>query len=348
MRGKILNFFQKEIDLEHIPGAALSISYKGEIIVEEIVGNRVVYPEKAPIKIDTVFDLASLTKVVGTLPAILRLIESGDVRLDDSIGYFLPEFAHNGKQDITIRHLLTHTSGLPAHKQYYLENLSTNQILERIYEQSLEYESGTKVVYSDLGLITLYKVIETVTGDTFAHFLEKEFLKPLEMFDTGFNPTFERERYAATEFSEKRNDYKHGIVHDDNTESMGGISGHAGLFSTLHDLQNYASMIENDGVFKGKRILSEAVLNLSRRNYTPFDSEYRGLGWILNSPTLSSCGDLFSNESYGHTGFTGTSIWFDPEIDLHVILLTNRVHFGRHPHILRLRPRLHNLIRSYF
>ncbi|WP_254660865.1 serine hydrolase domain-containing protein [Bacillus sp. FJAT-27225] len=157
-----------------------------------------------------------------------------------------------------------------------------------------------------------------------------------------------RSRYAATEFSDKLNGYKLGIVHDDNTESMGGISGHAGLFSTIKDLANYASMLENDGVFKGERLLSKQSLQLARKNFSAFSKEFRGLGWVLKSPNNSSCGDLFSDSAYGHTGFTGTSIWFDPEIRLYVILLTNRVHFGRKYPILRLRPRLHTIIRSHF
>ncbi|MFD2044915.1 serine hydrolase domain-containing protein [Ornithinibacillus salinisoli] len=348
MREKVLDFLKKEIELKHIPGAVLSVSHKGDVILQEALGNRVVLPEKAPMQMDTVFDLASLTKVVATLPAMLKLIDEGEIRLDDTVGHFLPDFAKVGKEEITLKQLLTHTSGLPAHKQYYADNLSTTAIFNRIYEQPLEYASGSKVVYSDLGLITLFNVIQQVTQQPFSDFVRDQFYKPLEMTNTMFNPSFERDRYAATEYSKSLNEYKSGIVHDDNTESMGGISGHAGLFSTIYDLQKFASMIENNGVYKGKQLLSETSLNLSRKNFTPFSTEHRGLGWILQSPEKSSCGDLFSENSYGHTGFTGTSIWFDPTVELHVILLTNRVHFGRQPHILRLRPRLHNIIRSYF
>ena len=348
MKDNVLQFLQREIDAEHIPGAVISVAHKGEVILEEAIGNKVVYPNKAAMTVDTVFDLASLTKVVATLPSILKLMDNGEIRLDDPISHFLPDFGQNGKEHITIKHLLTHTSGLPAHKQYYLENLSTDEILASIYSQALEYQTNSKVVYSDLGLITLYKVIETITEQSFTSFVKKEILSPLDMSESGFNPIFSRDRYAATEFSEKLNGYKLGIVHDDNTEAMNGISGHAGVFSTISDLNKYASMIENNGIYNGKRILSSVSLELSRRNYTPFDTEHRGLGWILKGPVLSSCGDYFSSRSYGHTGFTGTSMWFDPEVDLRVILLTNRVHFGRQPHILRLRPRLHNIIRSYF
>lgn len=346
MREKVLDFLQKEINLGHIPGAVISVSYQGEVVLEEAIGDRVVYPDKMSMKMDTVFDLASLTKIVATLPATLKLIDNGEIRLDDQVGYFLPDFAKNGKEVITLKNLLTHTSGLAAHRRYYLEELTTEQLVEKVYAESLEHPVGTKVIYSDLGLITLYKVIEQVTGIPFDDFVRDEIFIPLEMYETGFNPSLAIERYATTEYSEKLKGYKCGIVHDDNTESMGGISGHAGLFSTIRDLQNFTMMIENNGTYKGKRILSYATLKLSRKNHTPFDSEFRGLGWILKSPAFSSCGDLFSEESYGHTGFTGTSIWFDPILKLHVILLTNRVHFGREPHILRLRIRLHNIVRA--
>lgn len=348
MKSKVLTFLQNEIDLKHIPGAVIHVSHQGKVLMQEAIGNKVVYPQPAKMELGTVFDLASLTKVVSTLPAILKLIDCGEIRLDDKVSFFLPDFAKNGKNEITMRHLLTHTSSLAAHRNFYLDHLNSNEIMDEIYSERLIDPLGSKVIYSDLGFITLYKVIEKVTGQKITSFVNKEIFKPLNMLDTGYNPDFPKDRFAATEYSEKLKTYKRGIVHDDNTESMGGISGHAGLFSTVKDLQNFATMIENKGVFDGKVILSEQAIDLSRKCYTPFDSEYRGIGWILKSPTYSSCGDYFSEESYGHTGFTGTSIWFDPSINLHVILLTNRVHFGRKDPIIRLRPRLHNIIRSHF
>jgi CubicO group peptidase (beta-lactamase class C family) len=348
MKNEVLTFLQKEIDLGHIPGAVIHVSYQNNIVLQEAIGNRVVFPNKEPMQINTIFDLASLTKVVATLPIILMLVESGKLRLDDFVAFHLPEFHQNGKSEITIKHLLTHTSGLPAHRPYFLEGLTTEQVMERIYLETLVAEIGSKVIYSDLGFITLYKIIETVTNESFKDYVKRELFDKLEMKETEFLPAFESGRYAATEYSGRLNGYKRGIVHDENTESMGGISGHAGLFSTILDLSNFAIMIENNGIFKGDRILSVPSIQITRTNYTPFDQEIRGLGWILKSPSFSSCGDFFSPSSYGHTGFTGTSIWFDPEIQLHVILLTNRVHFGRKGPIIRMRPRLHNLIRKHF
>lgn len=348
MKQKVLAFLQQEIEQNHIPGAVIHVSHQNNVVLQEAIGNRIVFPNKEPMEVTTVFDLASLTKVVATLPTVLLLMEAGEIHLDDKVGTFFPEFMKNGKAQITIKHLLTHTSGLPAHREYFRESLKTEQIMERIFDEGLIAQPGEKVIYSDLGFITLYKIIEKVTSESISTFVQRELFEKLNMAETTFLPNYERKRYAATEYSESLKDYKHGIVHDDNTESMGGISGHAGLFSTIADLATYASFIEQGGVFKGKRILSEQSLQLARQNFSPFSQEYRGLGWILKSPSLSSCGDLFSSTSYGHTGFTGTSIWFDPEIQLHVILLTNRVHFGRKDPILRLRPRLHNIIRAQF
>ncbi|MBS4218756.1 beta-lactamase family protein [Bacillus sp. FJAT-49711] len=347
MKEEVIRFLQKEIDLENIPGAAIYISHKGTSILEEVVGYRALAPKKEPMQIDTVFDLASLTKIVTTMTASLQLLDKGEIRLDDPVSYFFPEFNENGKEEVRIRHLLTHTSGLPAHRPFYEEGLTTEQMIKKICAEELENPVGQKVVYSDLGFILLASLIEKVVEIPFDEYVSKEILTPLEMHETGFNPTYSRTRFAATEFSEKLNDFKYGIVHDDNAESMGGVSGHAGLFSTLKDLTNYAQMIENGGSFRGKKIISTVALDLSKRNFTPVDEEGRGLGWQIHSPRLS-CGDLFSYTSYGHTGYTGTSMWFDPEIQLHVILLTNRVHAKNQQAILRLRPRLHNLIRAQF
>lgn len=348
MKEKVLQFLQKEIDLNHIPGAVIQVAHRGEVLLREAVGNRTLHPDEAPMQMDTVFDLASLTKVVATLPAVLKLLDNGLMRLDDSVAHFLPQFSQQGKGDITLRHLLTHTSGLPAHQQFYKEKLTTESILERIYKTELVAPVGHTVMYSDLGFIILYKVIETVTNESFIDYVHEQIFAPLGMVDTAFCPTFPQHRYAATEYNERLGDYKRGIVHDDNAESMGGISGHAGLFSTIEDVHRFALMIEKEGIYQGKRILSQSALRIARLNDTAFSEEYRGMGWMIKSPTRASCGDYFSNSSYGHMGYTGTSLWFDPNIQLHIILLTNRVHLGRHPHIIRLRPRLHNLIRTYF
>ncbi len=346
MKQQILAFLQKEIDQQHIPGAVIYVKQNDRVLLKEALGYRAYYPKPLPMETNCLFDLASLTKVVVTLPLVLKLLEAGVLRLDDPVCHFLPNFKENDKQDVTIKHLLTHTAGLASHKPFFQEALNAEQVMERIYREPLSFPPGSKVVYSDLGFITLFRLIEVAAEEPFTEYAKRVLFDPLQMSETSFVPVFPKERYAATEFSEELGEYKCGVVHDENAQSMGGVSGHAGLFSTVADLAKFVTMVANGGCYENTRILSESALRLSRENYTPFSPEYRGLGWILNSPARSSCGDFFSRSSYGHTGFTGTSIWFDPDVDLQVILLTNRVHFGRKPAILRLRPRLHNLIKA--
>lgn len=349
MREHILRFLENEVELNHIPGAVVQVMHQNQIVLQEAVGSRFVHLEnKEPMKLDTIFDLASLTKVIATLPAVLGLIDKGEIRLDDPVTHFFPGFGTHGKENIRLRHLLTHTSGLPAHRQYHKNKLNKEEILDAINQEQLVAPVNSEVLYTDLGFMLLFRIVEKVTEQSFDTFLQEQFFQPLGMTETGFCPSFHQNRYAATEYVQALNDYKIGVVHDENSESMGGISGHAGLFSCLNDLTCFARMMENDGVYNGKRFLSKAALRLSRANFTAFSEEHRGLAWMRKSPYLASCGDYFSEESYGHTGFTGTSIWFDPIIQLNVILLTNSVHYGRHNHMIRLRPLLHNIIRSYF
>ncbi|MEK3888640.1 serine hydrolase domain-containing protein [Bacillus sp. FSL K6-3431] len=348
METHVRRFLANEIDQGNIPGAAIYISHQSVKLLETSIGYRSLTPTKISLNDNTIFDIASLTKIVSTMIACLQLIDKGEIRLDDKVAYFIPEFQANGKAEITIKHLLTHTSGLPAHRPFYKDTLNMKQITDRICAEKLVSPIGSKVVYSDLGFILLSFLIEKITEKQFSDYVSDEIFNPLSMQETGFNLPFSKDRFAATEYSETLNDFKYGVVHDENAEAMGGISGHAGIFSTIQDLAKFTSMIENDGVFKGKSIISKGALELSKRNFSSFDQEARGLGWQIKSAGALSCGDLFSEHSYGHTGFTGTSIWFDPEIQLHVILLTNRVHAPNKQAILRLRPRLHNLIRSYF
>ncbi|MBO0991663.1 beta-lactamase family protein [Bacillus sp. SD088] len=347
LREKVIDFLEGEIVNEYIPGAAVYIAKEGQMLVQERVGARTLHPSPKPVEEATIYDLASLTKILTTLPLMLKLLEEGAFHLHDRVSRFIPDFEKRGKGDVTIQHLLTHTSGLPAHRPFYLESLDPRGVIERICNESLVEETGKTVIYSDLGFILLSGIIETITEQSFVSFAEQSLFRPLEMHETGFNLPFEKERFAATEYSDKCEDYKYGVVHDENAEAMGGVSGHAGLFSTLNDLIKWATMIENDGVYKKKRIITSSVLRLARKNFTPFDQEARGLGWQMQSAGTLASGDLLSDYSYGHTGYTGTSIWFDPEIKLTVILLTNRVHSKNKNGILRLRPRLHNLIVSH-
>lgn len=345
MKLAVMNILRKAIEEENLPGALISISKGGQPLLRESIGNRTVFPVKEPMDMNTVFDLASLTKVVATLPAVLLLMDQRQIHLSDKVAQFIPEFAQGEKESVTIQHLLTHTSGLPAFKPFYKEKLNKEEVIYSICHSTLESPVGKRVIYSDLGFIMLSAIVEQATGQSFEHFVENEIFTLLGMNETGFNPGFTLNRYAATEYDASTKTYKRGIVHDENAETIGGISGHAGLFSTCADLEKFASMIENNGFFNNKPFISSEIIELSRKNFTQNDRLSRGLGWELNVHLDRSCGASFSKKSYGHTGFTGTSIWFDPEQKLRVLLLTNYVHYGRHPlRINSLRKAVHQAV----
>lgn len=341
---EVRSFLQREIDLQVTPGAVIRVLHKGKIVLDEAVGTNSLEEDRVPITSNHLFDMASLTKVMVTLPAILQLCEAGETHLHDKVATFIPSFRKHGKDSMTIKQLLTHSSGLTAHRPYFDRKLSAVEVLKEIEEEKLEYTPDTNVVYSDLGFILLMEIIERVTVQKIDQYAKQYIFEPMGMKDTGYQPAYDRHRYAPTEYTDHLQGHKYGIVHDDNTEFMGGISGHAGLFSTMEDLSVFATMLENEGVHEGKNILDPHWLALSKCNFTPFADESRGLGWQLKGRGASPAGDLMSPSTYGHTGLTGTSFYIDPEKELTVMLLTNRVYFGRHLAMLRLRPRLHNLI----
>lgn len=327
------------------PGAVLLVARRGRIAFFEAFGHAQLYPEPRPMALDTVFDLASLTKVVATTPVILRLVERGELSLDDPVSLFFPAFGEGAKKGVRIWHLLTHTSGLPAHLPLYSLVSRGEDVYGYISRLSLEYEPGTRVVYSDLGFILLGRIAELATGEPLDRLARELVFEPLGMRETCFNPPPElRERAAATEYCRLRGRVLRGEVHDENAWFMGGVAGHAGLFSTAADLAVYAQMWLNGGSYGGVRVLSPATVELATRNHTQGLNECRGLGWALNCRPCS-CGDLMSPRAYGHTGFTGTSLWIDPDRELFVVLLTNRVHPTRENQcLLRARRLIHNTI----
>ena len=346
MKEEVVTFLQNEIDKKVTPGAVIRIKHRGRVILDEALGTNSLQKDQVLMTKQHIFDMASLTKVMATLPAMLQLVESGDIHLHDKVATFIPEFAKHQKSHITIKHLLTHSSGLIAHRPYFQRKLSTTKVLDDIFEEKLSYPLDSEVVYSDLGYILLMSVIENVTGQSIQDYVQNHIFKPLGMLQTGYCPKYERHQYAPTEYLEHLMDHKYGIVHDDNTEFMGGVSGHAGLFSTMDDVSIFTTMLENEGGHNGKQILNSRWLAKSRENFTSFSTESRGLGWQLKGRGSSPIGDLMSDATYGHTGYTGTSFYIDPVEQLTIILLTNRVYFGRQEPMIRLRPRLHNLIVS--
>lgn len=327
------------------PGAALIIWKDDSVLFENYYGRFTYENESESISEKTIFDLASLSKVVATTTAAMICLERNLLSIDDKVKEFIPGFAVNGKENITIRNLLLHNSGLPAWKKFYGREMNKTSVLEEIYSSSLEYKTGTKTVYSDLGIITLGKIIEKVSGLSLDNFCRKEIFIPLEMNSTFYNPDDQMKKICAPTEQDNywRNKLLQGEVHDETAALLGGVAGHAGLFSTVKDLSNFMSMMMNKGVYKNQRIVNAETINIFTNKQSQQSS--RGLGWDTKSEKGSSAGNLFSPNSFGHTGFTGTSIWADPERNLFVVFLTNRVYPSReNTKIISFRPKLHDAI----
>ncbi|RKQ32525.1 serine hydrolase domain-containing protein [Oceanobacillus halophilus] len=338
---KVTTFIDKAVQDGLLPGAVAGVVTPNEMPYVHYSGYAH-FKKRIYMKENTIFDVASLTKVATTLPAILKLLEDGELDLDDPVYVYVPAFKEY-QSDVTIRHLLCHTSGFQPGINFYLDGTSMDEAIIRISERKDKKEVDSEVIYSDLNFITLGYIVEKITGMSLDQYVEEIIYQPLGMKDTCFNPSSKRlNQIAATEFMESIQDYQWGKVHDENANHFGGVSGHAGLFTTLHDLVKFSRMILNDGRYNGQRILSKQTLDLSREIQTEGLKLSRGLGWQLyDTPSFSG---QFLQNGFGHTGFTGTSLWFDADKNFAIILLTNRVHFGRQTDIARFRRITHNLI----
>ena len=326
------------------PGVALAVGRRGELVRLRGYGRTDWAPDSPPVTPHTLFDLASLTKVVATTSAVMALVDEGRLGLDDPVVRHLPEFARGDrrKEAVTIRDLLLHRSGLPAYRQFFLELEGVDQVREAVYDLALDQAPGTETTYSDIGFLTLAWVVEAAAGQPFEHFVQERVFGPLGMEDTGFNPPRELWlRTAPTEVDrERRMRHMLGEVHDENAFVSGGVAGHAGLFSTAADLAVFTEMMARGGRVDTCGHVPMSGAPCSRARTRPVElvesgtladftrrvseSSSRALGWDTPSGR-SSAGEFFSERSFGHTGFTGTSIWIDPELDLWVVLLTNRV-----------------------
>ena len=272
----------------------------------------------------TLWDLASLTKVIGTTTAIMQLVAAERVHIDAPVQRYLPQWMVPNADRVTIRHLLLHTAGLRAHRPLYTETTDPAGAKALVYATPLDTMPGARTLYSDLGIVLLGEVIESVTGERLDAYLRREVFEPLGMHDTMFNPPASLlDRIAPTEVDPWRGRHVHGEVHDENAFRLGGVAPHAGLFSTAHDLARFARMYLNGGVLDSTRVLDPATIALFTRAADRSFST-RALGW--DTPDgRNSAGRLMSDRAFGHTGFTGTSIWIDPAADVFVLLLTNRV-----------------------
>ena len=327
------------------PGAVLLVARNGLIVMEEAFGKMGYNEFNRPMPLNGIFDMASVTKCVATATACMLLCERGQLDLDAPVQKYLPEFAGAGKEKITIRHLLTHSSGLMAYRRYFLEFHAPGEIVKTILNEALENPVGTKTVYSDLGIILMGKIVEKLSGQTLEVFCREQIFTPLKMSETFYNPPPQfLARIPPTEFDSWRGRMVHGQVHDENAFALGGVSGHAGLFSTARDLAAFLFMLLNNGAYDGGRLLKPETIALFTSRQNVVSGSSRGLGWDT-ADGKNSAGSIMSPRAFGHTGFTGTSLWTDPEKNMFVILLSNRVHPTRNNQkLLPFRAKLHNAV----
>ncbi len=320
----IRRIVQQGIQQGNMSGCVVAIGDRSGVSFLEAYGNRQVEPTLEPMTTDTVFDLASLTKPVATATSIFVLVDQDRLRLDEMASTYWPEFGRNGKESITIRQLLTHQAGLIPDNPLREYESGSDTALENICQLKTVSEPGTKFVYSDVGFIVLAEIVHRVSGDSIATFSHEQIYRPLKMLETTFNPAAAlRGRAAATE--KVAGVWLTGRVHDPRAARMDGIAGHAGLFSTAADLSRFAQMLLCEGQLEGVKILKpETVKEMTRRQQV--SRGFRTLGWDSLSGYSSNRGDLFSDRAFGHGGFTGTSLWIDPELNLFVVFLSNRLH----------------------
>ncbi len=333
------------------PGAVVLVGHQGQVVYFKAFGYRALVPQKLPMTEATLFDLASLTKVVATTTAVMQLVEQGNIRLEQPVADYWPEFKANGKDEITVRELMTHYSGLRPDLDLKPEWSGYDTAMKMIAAESPVVPPGTRFIYSDINYETLGELVRRVSGEPLDVYCAHHIFGPLGMRDTMFKPPASlRDRIAPTQFQNgTKGKMLWGEVHDPTAYNMGGVAGHAGLFSTAGDLSVFAQMLVNGGTWQGARILSPLGVDKMTTAETPFGKmAVRGLGWDIDSPFSSNRGDLFPVGSFGHTGFTGTSIWIDPFSQTYVILLTNSVHPVGQGNVIPLRAQVSNVVAAAY
>jgi CubicO group peptidase (beta-lactamase class C family) len=307
------------------PGAYAIVGTSRGILVRDSAG-RIDWASDAPVpNSKTLWDLASVTKVVGVTSALAQLVASGRVQLSDPVQKHLPEFVGANKEQITVRHLITHTGGMPSWRPLHKEAVSADSAVALVMITALDTLPGSRMVYSDLGLIVLGKLVERVSGKSLDRYLADHVFGPAGMRETMYRPAESlRPRIAPTEIDPWRQRHLRGEVHDENAFALGGVAGHAGLFSTADDLARFARMYLNHGTIDGARVLDSATIDLFT-TWADSARHNRAIGWMKPSPPGWFGGSKMSAHAFGHTGFTGTSLYIDPDRDVFVLLLTNRV-----------------------
>jgi len=348
---------EEAINRKELPGAVLLVARRGKVVYHEAFGDMSTVPERRPMAKDMIFDLASLTKPVATATSVMILAERGKLSLWDRVKMYIPDFEPyrdwlgEPSDDARLWHLLTHTSGLPPYTDAEAAGkalgnpCSTEALVKYISALPKSAAPGENFAYSCLGYITLAHIVHAVTGRTVADFAAENIFKPLGMKNTGYlpDPKF-ADRLVPTQVIEGKPLL--GVVHDPLARLQGGISGNAGLFSTAADLAIFAQMLLQGGEYKGVRILGPLAVERMTSIYPRTAASGRGLGWDLDSAYSSNGGDLFGSQGFGHTGYTGTSAWIDPETKTAVILLTNSVHPDDKGTVVPLRARVANVVAS--
>ncbi|MGB6247628.1 MAG: serine hydrolase [Terriglobales bacterium] len=310
---------------QQIPGAVLIIGHDGQVVYRKAYGSRALEPRRESMTVDTVFDCASLTKVIVTTTAIMQLWEQGKFRMSDPVAKYLPEFAQNGKQDITIRQLLIHYSGLAPDLDLTKPWEGKETAYRMAFEAAPERSPGAAFVYSDINFVVLGALVERLSGESLDEYAAKHIFDPLGMKETRFVPPHSWEQRIAPTEEDENHHLLRGVVHDPTARHMGGVAGNAGVFSTADDLAIFAQALL-DG---GRNILTPATVAKMTAPQQPVNgTAVRGFGWDIDSPLSTNRGELLPVGSYGHTGFTGTSLWIDPTTQTYIVLLTNAVHMN--------------------
>jgi uncharacterized protein YbbC (DUF1343 family)/CubicO group peptidase (beta-lactamase class C family) len=334
----------RAIEAGQLPGAVLIIGHGGQVVYRKAYGSRALVPAREPMTVDTIFDLASLTKVLATTPCLMKLLEEGRIRLDDPITRYLPEF-QGGHSDITLRNLMTHFSGLRPDLDLAPPWSGYDTGIAKALVDKPAGPPGVHFVYSDINFILLGEIVRRLAGEPLPAYAHRCVFEPLGMNDTMFQPPASlRPRIAPTEIDAATGQPLRGVVHDPTARNMGGVAGNAGLFGAADDLARFAQMMLDHGSAGGGQLFNPLVVEKFTTPQSPPDQPVlRGLGWDIDSPLSGNRGDLFPVGSYGHTGFTGTSIWIDPFSRTYVILLANAVHPRHGKPLTSLRGRIATL-----
>lgn len=328
---------QEQVNDFGVTGAVLLVGHNGRVVHQKAFGYRALSPRREPMTIDTIFDLASLTKVVATTPSVMRLLQYGQIRLEEPLARHIPDFGMNGKDSITIRQLLTHFSGLPPDLELNVPWSGQDAAFRMAHEEKPQWPPGAQFVYSDVNFIELGELVQRLSGLSLDKYAEVHIFQPLGMKHTRFLPPPSWAPKIAETLAIDNKRILRGIVHDPTAERMGGVAGHAGVFSTAGDLALYAQAL----IDRRKILAPDIIEKMTTPQQPPNAVEVRGLGWDIDSPFSSNRGALLPVGSFGHTGFTGTSLWIDPYSNTYIILLTNTLRpRPAYPPVISLRSRV--------